>query len=161
MLASFFGVGYLPKAPGTWGSLAALVVLIIPFHTLQWLLPILVVVVFAISLPIVSYLEKSHGHDPQFIVIDEVLGMWLVLCNPFFPKTYIFIIASFVFFRLFDIFKPYPISILQKKHGGFYILADDLLAGIMASIALQLVYWGYLVVSFMVIMLQNDFLLQK
>jgi len=133
--ATWFGAGYLPKAPGTWGSLAAL-----PFAwALQTLggnmaLAIAIPVVFAIGLWGSSvFMKKTKSHDPGAIVIDEVCGQWIVLLAALGasgpdPMLYVF---GFLLFRVFDVLKPWPISLADKKiSGAMGVMVDDVLAGI-------------------------------
>ena len=138
-LATWFGAGLIGKAPGTWGSLAA-----IPF---AWLicayLPIEAFIVAIIVVTLLGYwaaekfVKNIGDHDNQMIVIDEVAGQWIALLpviiivglNPFW------ITLSFALFRLFDIIKPWPVSWADKKlKGALGVMADDIIAGIMAAI---------------------------
>lgn len=131
LLATWFGSGYLPKAPGTWGSLAAL-----PFAWGImylwgiWVLAIATVVVFGVGLwAAKDYMDRSGTHDPGPVVIDEVAGQWIVLLlAPLDPVSYL---ISFALFRLFDIFKPWPISWIDTQLGGAWgVMLDDILAGL-------------------------------
>ena len=134
-----FGSGLAPKAPGTFGTLAA-----IPFFLLiqdltwplylSWLL-----VTFALG---VLWCERSSSalgvHDHGGIVWDEFVGYWLTMFMA--PKGLLWILIGFVLFRFFDIIKPWPINWLDRKvSGGFGIMIDDVLAGIYAFICLQLI----------------------
>lgn len=134
---SFFGVGFLPKAPGTWGTIATL-----PFLYLlgRFSPPYFLFIPFIIILTIVSsYIaenvqQKYHLHDPQFIVIDEVLGMmvtWLFIQTH--NLAHLLILA--VLFRIFDIVKIWPASFFDKKitHGAGTIL-DDVVSGLYAGL---------------------------
>jgi len=137
-IATGFYVGLLPKAPGTWGSLAAL---------LPWLLirdlppPIYLAVleaVFVIGFFAVGSVEKILDRpDAGAIVIDEVLGMFITLTlAPAHPAAWL---LGFVFFRIFDIFKPFPVCWFdQHIHGGIGIMMDDVVAGLYALVSLQL-----------------------
>jgi phosphatidylglycerophosphatase A len=141
LFLSFFGVGFLPKAPGTWGTLATL-----PFLYFFGLYhpPYVLFIPFIVILTIISSFiadivqNKFNLHDPQFIVIDEVLGMstaWLFIQTH--NLTHLFIL--FVLFRFFDIVKVWPASYFDKEvtHGAGTIL-DDIVSGVFAG----LVYLG-------------------
>ena len=142
MLATWFGAGFLPKAPGTWGSLAAL--------PLAWLLleygGILVLALatllfFALGVWASGiYLRSTHGEDPSEVVIDEVVGQWLTILafvrfTPFADNLILYALA-FAAFRLFDIWKPPPIGLAERRlDGGFGIMADDVIAALYAALA--------------------------
>jgi phosphatidylglycerophosphatase A len=140
LLATWFGSGLLPKAPGTWGSLAAL-----PFafaiHTLagQFALLLASIVVFAIGCwAAQAYTTETGTKDPGEVVIDEVAGQWLTLA--FVPVSAWAYVAGFVLFRLADILKPWPVSWLDRKvAGGLGVMADDMAAGLYAGAALWLI----------------------
>lgn len=137
-LALGFGSGLSPKAPGTAGTLAAI--------PLVWLLsfcswPVYLSVVFAGSLLgiyVCGKAAKDAGvHDHGAIVWDEVIGFAITML--FVPVNAVTLLVGFLLFRLFDIVKPWPISVLDRKvHGGLGIMLDDILAGVAACIVLQL-----------------------
>lgn len=133
LLATWFGSGRLPKAPGTWGSLAAL--------PCAWLLDsttgggglaIGTAAVFVIGLWAAKrYLANSLVADPPEVVIDEVVGQWLALL--FAPRTLSIYLLAFVLFRLFDIWKPWPIRWADRTiPGALGVMLDDVLAGLAA-----------------------------
>ncbi|MCZ6862758.1 MAG: phosphatidylglycerophosphatase A [Alphaproteobacteria bacterium] len=137
-LATWFGVGNLPAAPGTFGSLAAL--------PLAWLLanyggvPALAVAgvaVFAVGWWASNvYVDTTGIDDPGPVVIDEVAGQWLTLL-PAAPGVWWHWLAGFVLFRMFDIVKPWPVGWADKRiKGGFGVMFDDILAAIYAFAAL-------------------------
>lgn len=142
-LAFGFGSGVFPKAPGTAGTVAA----ILPWFFLAQLdvLSYLVVLLLAILLGI--YLcEKSSKdlgvHDHPGIVWDEFCGFWLTMVA--IPFSWQWLVAGFLLFRFFDILKPWPINWLDKKvHGGLGIMLDDLLAGVYAWLILQLLLYMF------------------
>lgn len=137
-----FGSGLAPKAPGTFGTLAAVPVYWLiqdlnwPLY-LSWLL-----VTFALGVLWCDRSSKALGvHDHGGIVWDEFVGYWITMFMA--PAGWLWILIGFVLFRLFDIVKPWPIRWLdQKVHGGFGIMLDDLVAGIFAAVCLQLLHWG-------------------
>lgn len=143
LLAFGFGSGLAPKAPGTWGSLAAL--LLFPLLALLTLPAYLGIVALAALAGIVicDHAAKALAvHDDGRIVWDEFAGQWLALA-PLVPvlawgvTDLLWLLTGFGLFRLFDIAKPWPISYLDEKvHGGLGIMLDDLLAGLFAALAL-------------------------
>lgn len=117
--------GYLPKAPATWASFFALVIwFILRNH------PVIVfalgVVTFVLGIYVSNILIKYWGNDPRPIVIDEISAMFLLLA--FIRPDIKIAITGFVLFRIFDVVKPPPVNIAEKMHGGFGIMADDLVA---------------------------------
>ena len=139
-----FGLGYSPIAPGTVGSLFAVIIywLCPELNHLTFLSFILLLFFVGVytSTATENYLIKKlgigQGHDPSLIIIDEVVGMLVALIA--IPKTYHFIIAAFILFRIFDIVKPFPVNLSQKLPQGWGIMIDDLLAGIYANLLIQL-----------------------
>jgi len=141
LFITFFGTGLAPKAPGTAGSLAALVVgvallQVVPMQTLFMLtLAITIIGIFEIN----KYEKATNSHDDKSIVIDEVAGMWIALMFALssaktmsYEYAYeIAIVGSFAAFRLFDIWKPSTIGVIDRKvKGGLGVMGDDILAGI-------------------------------
>ena len=134
LLATWFGAGKLPKAPGTWGSLAAL-----PFAWFirdwfgVWGLALATAIVFIVG----CWAAEAHrralgGEDPGEVVIDEVAGVWLTLL-PVTNSIWLYL-AGFLLFRHFDIWKPWPVRWADRAvHGGFGIMLDDVLAALYAG----------------------------
>ncbi len=148
LLATGFGSGLSRFAPGTAGTLAA-----IPFfYVLAMLPPIAYWVVVAVTALAGIYIcgkcARDIGvHDHGSIVWDEFVGLWITLAAiQVIPgASWIWVAVGFAWFRLFDIWKPFPIGWLDKKvHGGFGIMLDDVLAGVLAYFALKASLWGYL-----------------
>ena len=137
-IASVAKIGYLPVAPGTWGSFIALLVwwYFIPEQETVTYILILVnlFLIGVITSSITS--EQKNEKDPSSVVIDEWVGMWLTLVVV--PKQLIWMMAAFFIFRLFDIAKIFPIKHLEKLNGGWGIMLDDVLAAIYALIVLLL-----------------------
>ena len=132
------GLGFLRPAPGTWGSVGALVFWWFFLSTLSWVIQLGVVAVyFLFSWWLCERLIQRLGlRDEPQIVADEVAGMWLALVC--LPQSLEWALAAFVLFRLADIFKPGPIGVLDRKlHSGLGIMADDLLAGGLCALALM------------------------
>lgn len=139
LLATWFGSGYSPKAPGTVGSLAAL-----PFGYViadqfgMYGLAFAVALVSIIGIWVSNvYMAQAGEHDPGPVVIDEVAGQWLTLIPVAVALTWQGMLLAFVLFRIFDIFKPWPISWADRDvSGGLGVMLDDILAGIAAAICL-------------------------
>jgi phosphatidylglycerophosphatase A len=136
VLATGFGSGYAPFAPGTAGS--ALGVLL--FWPLQRLAlaqqAVLGLVLFLVGVAAASNVARRLGQeDPSIVVWDEVIGMWVsLLALPFRPWI---VILGFVLFRILDVVKPYPARDLERLPGGWGIMADDVMAGIYANLILR------------------------
>ena len=144
LIASFFGLGYLPYMPGTWGTIGAFALSFI-FLPSSFNILIGLTVLFTILGWYVSDLcLKATAHknmDPSWIVIDEVAGYFctIAIVAYFTPLKPLHLILAFICFRIFDITKPWPISwadtYLAKSNttAAFGIMADDLIAGILAA----------------------------
>ncbi|XPV68252.1 MAG: phosphatidylglycerophosphatase A [Halarcobacter sp.] len=146
LFLTLFYSGLSPKAPGTVGSFVALilgVLLLQVVHPSTLFLLSLLITAIAIK-QIDLYEEEVGAHDGKEIVIDELAGMWLTLsiCVITPENIYIIVPLAFVFFRLFDIWKPSVIGrIDQKVKGGWGVMGDDLLAGVAAGIATSGTYY--------------------
>ncbi len=152
----FLTVGYSglsPKAPGTAGSFVALIfgVILLQFIDSSTLL-LLSLLVTVIAIKQIDIYEKEVGlHDSDEIVIDELAGMWLALsiCGINSENIYILAPLAFVFFRLFDIYKPSIIGRVDREvKGGLGVMGDDILAGIFAGICTALSWQIMEIVSF-------------
>ena len=137
LVATAFGAGYSPIAPGTAGSAVALVILwLVPFS--QAGLVVFLVAVTLLGTWAAHVAEAVVGDkDPGVIVIDEVAGMTLSVLV--LPLTVPVLLAGFVLFRVFDVVKPFPAGRLQRLHGGVGVMIDDLIAGVYALVILLLV----------------------
>ncbi len=137
-LSTLGPIGFLPKAPGTWGSATAII--LAPFlfmpHSLLVRSTILVLLFLFGSLAATQAEHVLGRKDPGCIILDEVLGQWVTLL-PFSILPTWQVLAGFVFFRLFDITKPFPIRRAERFFpAGWGVMADDVLAGVYAAIAL-------------------------
>ena len=165
-IATALGLGYLPKAPGTWGSLAGVALgwVAMTFSTLQvaprmgatgelsnppgswwigfaWNEFVIALMVSAIGVwaanRTAKYLQKK---DPQIVVIDEVSGQLIAYMGLATPRTFAvnwkYLLLGFILFRVFDIWKPFPARQAESLPGGFGIMADDWIAGIYAALGL-------------------------
>ena len=140
-LALGFGSGLAPKAPGTFGTLAAL-----PLYFLMMNLSLPVFVALTLIITIAGFwicdiaAKDMQVHDHGAIVWDEVAGMLITMIAA--PVGLLPLVVGFVLFRFFDIIKPWPIKLLDRHvKGGFGIMIDDVLAGVFAAICLQAIHY--------------------
>ena len=143
LIATWFHLGYL-KGPGTFGSLGALAVAW-PLHQYagfgRWHFLALGIVSLWPAIWAAEETAKSSGmKDPQIVVVDEVVGMWITLVGTLHWNWMSWALA-FGLFRLFDIFKPPPVRQFEKLPGGIGIVADDVAAGVLAALVLALAGW--------------------
>lgn len=140
-VALFFGAGKSPVAPGTCGTLAALPI----FLPLTGDLPLHAAVLAALTIlavPASGHRERLRGaKDPAEVVVDEAVGMGVALFA--FPEepAVPLMLAAFLLFRLFDVWKPFPAKAAQDLPGGWGIVADDVVAGIYANLCTQTAAW--------------------
>ncbi len=144
ILGTLFFVGKVPFAPGTFGSLVGLYLwfLIKPnLEDPEFLL--LTLGIFFVGAIVSEILIKEWNNpDPKEIVIDELVGVWISLyLNPSDLKWGF---ISFIFFRIFDIFKPGPVKIMDKMHNGIGVMMDDVVAGILALLTTQSLMFYFL-----------------
>ena len=150
MVATFFGAGRLKPAPGTWGSLATVLLWAaasshIPPASRTWAPAIAAAVVTLVGIPAATRVARDYAaKDPQFVVIDEVAGQLVALIAvPLGWKTFL---AGFILFRVFDIWKPFPIRRLEHLPEGTGIVVDDLGAGLYALAVMHLLlHFGLLI----------------
>jgi phosphatidylglycerophosphatase A len=151
-LATGFGSGYLRPAPGTWGSLAGLVAWLVLVAGVRWMggafVPwLLLAAPIALMLVAIWAADQVVGEtgqkDPSFIVIDEWAGVWFALTPLLFTATLqpqplllwaARLVAPFMLFRLFDIWKPGVVDTAQRLPGGWGVVMDDVLAGLLAAL---------------------------
>jgi phosphatidylglycerophosphatase A len=162
LAVSTFGVGYIPLAPGTFGS-AVGVLIYLGFCQIEtgsagylslrgwqeaqvtaWIHVFNLILLLLFCLLGVWAASRATGlfkhKDPQQTVVDEVIGQLLTFLFVPFGLSWHFIVAGFLLFRLFDIWKPYPIDSLQNLPAGIGVCADDILAGVYAGTCLALIY---------------------
>ena len=154
LLTSCFGLGRLPVAPGTWGSLPPMIVfgLLVQFGASTLAISIVMAAfILAGSVVCVMFapaaIEATGRKDPREVIADEIAGqavtylaiLFMTLQQPSLGQTFALAVPGFVLFRLFDITKPYPIRKLEKLPSGWGILADDILAGVYAAVC----FWFY------------------
>ena len=145
-LATWGGVGYLPGAPGTWGTAAGLPLWWLLTHLGPFGYALALIVLLAVSVLVAGPAQTFLGrHDHPAIVIDEVVGLLLALAGA--PVSWTVVLVGFVAFRAFDILKPWPISRLNQGTSGLAVVLDDVAAGILARLVLAVVLiviggWG-------------------
>jgi phosphatidylglycerophosphatase A len=139
LLATWWGVGYVPRAPGTAGTIAA-----IPFFLLLSQLPLYDYLPCVLGIGLVACWAAGEAErifqeqDSKRIVIDEAVGFLVTMTA--LPPTWPYLIGGFCLFRCFDILKPPPIRLIERKvKGGYGVVLDDVLAGIYAQISLRII----------------------
>jgi phosphatidylglycerophosphatase A len=137
LIATGFGSGYSPFAPGTAGSAVGLLLFWpLALAPVAWQVG-LTAAVCAAGVAAASHLARSLGiEDPGVVVIDEVVGMWVTLL--FLPLTPFTAAVGFFAFRAMDVWKPWPARQLEHLHGGWGIMADDVMAGVYANLLVRL-----------------------
>ena len=149
LVATFFGLGRLKPGPGTWGSVATVILWAlacsrIPVADRLWATIIAAAIVTLVGIPAATLVARGAGlKDPQFVVIDEVAGQLVALIAvPLVWKTFL---AGLILFRVFDMWKPFPIRRLERLPEGAGIVVDDLGAGLYALAVMHLLlYFGLL-----------------
>lgn len=146
MLATSFGFGFLPKAPGTWGAIFA-IILWLPLYiwceqpAIFWITLSATVVYFFAGTWASTLSEKYWGKDPVIACADETVGQWISLLplSGIGVTPWWMILVSLALFRFFDIYKPLGIRSMEKFPGGYGMMADDILAGIYSCIILCII----------------------
>ncbi len=145
IIASGFGTGFSPFAPGTAGALLATIIwivlafLVLPYTLL--LITIALIVLFTIlGIWSANVLEKDWGKDPSRVVVDEMVGVWIPLLAVDVDHLY-YALLAFVLFRLFDIYKPLGIRKMESLKGGVGVMMDDIVAGLYSLIILLALRW--------------------
>jgi phosphatidylglycerophosphatase A len=144
-IACGFGSGLAPFAPGTFGSAAALLPWLLLRQLPLWGFLLAIAATFAIGVWASERSVAKLGlRDPGCIVIDEFVGLWLALL--FVPPGWYWVLTAFLLFRLFDVWKPWPVSWADRNvHGGLGVMLDDAIAGAMAAGALAASHWAWLI----------------
>jgi len=141
LIASWFGCGYAPKAPGTVGSAAAIAIAVALDSRFAWE-PLAFAALAAALTPVAiwaagSVARRRRVEDPGDVVVDEVVGQWIALAGATTVNWKMYV-AAFLLFRGFDIWKPPPVRQLERLPGGWGIVSDDVMAGIYAAVVLFL-----------------------
>ena len=138
-IATLGPIGYLPKAPGTWGSMTGAFIWymsaeIIPDFQ-RYHLPVVLVCV-VVGIIVSDIVSRTGNKDPKEVIIDELVGMWIALI--WLPHSLKLTLIALILFRFFDIAKPLGIRRLEKIRGGWGIMMDDIAAGIISALVLHL-----------------------
>lgn len=145
IIATGFGSGFSPFAPGTAGALLATVLwfglaYFLPPHLLLAVTGVLIVLFTIGGIYSANALESLWGEDPSRVVVDEMVGVWIALLAA--PAGHVwYAVAAFALFRLFDIFKPLGIRKMESLKGGVGVMMDDILAGVYSFILLLGARW--------------------
>jgi len=136
IIGSGFYTGYIPKASGTFASLLAYIIFLIPGFENPTFLMLLISVSIVVGVKIADKFESIYGKDPSQFTLDEFIGSWISLL--FLPKKVWFIFPAFFVWRLLDIYKPFPANYFEKLKGGWGVILDDVISGIYTFILIQL-----------------------
>jgi phosphatidylglycerophosphatase A len=145
LIATFFGVGFLPLMPGTWGSLATVLLWALAARFIRPELHFMVALLVAcaaiiVGIPAASIVCRETGRDdPQIVVIDEVAGQMLTLL--LVPLGWKAFLVGFILFRVFDTWKPFPLRRLEKLPEGSGVVMDDVGAGFYGFLVMQLLLY--------------------
>ncbi len=139
LLACGLGSGLIPKAPGTFGTLATIPLFLWMQHLSMPSYLLITAAFFVLGIWISAEAIKIfHRDDPSEVVWDEVVGFLITMIAA--PSGWQWLVMGFVLFRIFDIWKPWPVSLAdQKLHGGLGIMLDDVIAGVYALLVLQII----------------------
>lgn len=140
-LGTGFFVGYIPIAPATCASAVGAAVYWYLVPESDWVLPLLILGLFALGIWISRELERSWGVDDRKIVIDEICGVLVVFL--FIPRSFAILVLGFLLFRVFDVFKPFLIRRCEALKGGLGVMLDDLLSGVYANLTIRVVLLVY------------------
>ena len=137
IIGTMFYIGKIPFAPGTWGSLVALLLwYLIKPKIIDPLFLLITGGLFFIGIAVSEIITRElENHDPKEIIIDEWVGMWIALY--LVPHSLFWGLVSFFLFRFFDIFKPGPVQIMDDIHSPIGVMLDDVVAGILALLVTQ------------------------
>lgn len=147
IVATGFGSGFTPFAPGTAGALLASLIWIILYSEISYssllFTHLLLIFVFTLAgIWAINQLEPFWGKDPSKVVVDEMVGVWIaLLAVPNDDNWYLYVVGAFISFRLLDIFKPLGIRRMEMLKGGVGVMMDDVLAGGYSFILLVLIRW--------------------
>jgi len=140
-VASVGGLGFFPVAPGTVASVVAVQVyaLMGPLQQAALLAPV-IVAAFVLGGVSVGVMQRRAGgpKDPPHVVCDEVAGQWIALLSVGYAGRWEFMLAAFVLFRIFDVWKPPPVSFFDRRPGPWNVMMDDVAAGVYANLASHL-----------------------
>lgn len=141
MIGTGFGAGFWPWGPGTAGAVLAVLIWLVLHQFLGdqplFFITLSLIIIFTLSgIWAIAKLQPFWGEDPHRVVVDEMVGVWIPLLLATNWKE---ALLALVLFRFFDIVKPLGIRQLDRRHGAFWVMADDLLAGIYSALVLYLI----------------------
>jgi phosphatidylglycerophosphatase A len=139
LICTLFFAGYFPLAPGTFGSLITLLIIWFFIPSFFYILLLISIGLFFISVWSATRGEEIFGKDGRQIVIDEVTGMSISLL--FVPKEIKWYLIAFFLFRFFDVIKPPPAKAVERVNGGWGVTLDDVIAGVYANVSLHMIYF--------------------
>ncbi len=139
IVGSAFYTGYIPVASGTFGSMAAIVIYLIPGFENPLIMGPASILLFFWGINIGTKFEKLYGKDPSECTVDEIVGTWISLL--FIPKSIIFVTIAFIVWRVLDIVKIYPANAAERLKGGLGIMLDDVISGIYTLILMQVLLY--------------------
>ena len=145
-IATLGGVGRIPYAPGTWGSLVVAVPALIgslEYPFIPWIYAVAAGLLAIVGVVVIGSVQQTWGKDASRIVIDEAAGMSLVLATPLAGSSPWWLLAAFLLFRMYDIAKPFPANWLDRRGEAWAVVADDLVAGIYTILTLYI--WQFVV----------------
>ncbi len=141
LVGSGFYTGYIPIASGTFGSLAAILIYLIPGFEKIEIIILSIILLFLYGLIVSSKFEKVYGKDPSQCTVDEVVGTWISLIA--LPKTLLIVLTSFLIWRTLDIIKPFPARASEKLPGGLGIMVDDVISAFYSLIIVHLTVYTF------------------
>lgn len=139
LIGSVFFTGYIKFAPGTFGSLAAILIYFIPGFENPTVMISAITVCIILGIRLGNKFEKYFGKDPSQFTLDEVVGTWISLL--LVPKTILFVSLAFLVWRGLDIIKPFPAGLVEKIKGGTGIVLDDIIAGFYSLIIIHIIVY--------------------
>ena len=136
IIGSGFYSGYAPFAPGTFGSVVAFLIFLIPGFEKTYIIIPAILSAIVIGIPVGNYFEELYGKDPGIFTLDEFIGTWITFL--FVPKNWIVLLFGFILWRIFDITKPFPAKKAEELNGGVGIILDDVISGVYSLIIIHI-----------------------
>ncbi|NUN08733.1 MAG: phosphatidylglycerophosphatase A [Ignavibacteriaceae bacterium] len=130
--------GFIPFASGTFGSIVATGIFLIPGFTNYYIILPAILVSTLVGIPMGDRFEKVYGKDPSEFTLDEFVGTWISYL--FLPLNVYWITAAFILWRILDIIKPFPAGKLENIPGGMGIMIDDIVSGLYTCLVMNLIY---------------------
>lgn len=135
-IGSGFYTGFIPRASGTFASVIALLLFLIPGFENPSILIFLISLAIVVGVKIANKFESVYGKDPSQFTLDEFIGTWITLL--FIPKKIWYLVPAFILWRFLDIVKPFPANKLESLKGGWGVVLDDVMAGIYSFMIVQI-----------------------